>query len=73
MASVVDKLQEARAANPDLTPSELAQLARGEAGIVSDQQVLALLQRVRNRVEGIGILEQLVRPGVTDIVVNGPH
>jgi len=73
VASVVDKLQEALAANPDLTPSELAQLARGEAGIVSDQQVLALLQRVRNRVEGIGILEQLVRPGVTDIVVNGPH
>ncbi|MCI6205830.1 MAG: TadA family conjugal transfer-associated ATPase [Corynebacterium glucuronolyticum] len=72
MGSVVDKLQEALATNPALTPAELARIARGEVGIVSDQQMLGLLQMVKNRVHGIGVLERLVAPGVTDIVVNGP-
>lgn len=73
MGSVVDKLQEALASNPGLTPAELARIARGEVGIVSDQQMLTLLQKVNNRVHGIGLLEGLIAPGVTDIVVNGPE
>lgn len=53
--------------------SAVAHIARQEAGVISDVDLLELLRRLRDDTTGAGQLEKLLAlPGVTDILVNGP-
>ncbi|WP_233189793.1 TadA family conjugal transfer-associated ATPase [Corynebacterium sp. J010B-136] len=75
-ATLVASLQSALAEEPDLAhnPAALARRIREEAGVISDVEVLEILRRLRNDTSGLGLLEQvLARPGITDVVVNGPE
>src|SRR5699024_11067762 len=75
-AALVASLQAALAEEPALTqnPAALAQRIREEAGVISDVEVLEILRQLRNDTTGLGLLEQvLARPGITDVVVNGPR
>ncbi|MDY3128316.1 MAG: TadA family conjugal transfer-associated ATPase [Corynebacterium sp.] len=61
--------------SPDLAldPAQLARRIRSEAGVISDFDVIEVLRRLRNDTAGLGLLEHVLsRPGVTDVVVNGP-
>ena len=58
----------------DLTPDAVADVARDLGLVVSDALVLHALERLRRTSVGAGPLEPLLRlPGVTDVLVNGPH
>lgn len=73
-AKVIDSLQHAVAAEPELArqPGALAQRIRQEAGVISDVEVLELLRQLRHDTTGLGKLELVMSwPGVTDVVVNG--
>lgn len=75
-AALVASLQATLAEEPALThnPAALAQRIREEAGVISDVEVLEILRQLRNDTTGLGLLEQvLARPGITDVVVNGPR
>ena len=75
-AILVASLQSALAEEPGLAhnPAALARRIREEAGVISDVEVLEILRRLRNDTSGLGLLEQvLARPGITDVVVNGPE
>ncbi|MGO2652240.1 TadA family conjugal transfer-associated ATPase [Corynebacterium casei] len=72
----VSSLQAALAEEPTLAhnPAALARRIREEAGVISDVEVLEILRQLRNDTSGLGLLEQvLARPGITDVVVNGPN
>ncbi|MCZ9299198.1 TadA family conjugal transfer-associated ATPase [Corynebacterium sp. c19Ua_109] len=63
------------ASDPQLAhdASALARRIRQEAGVISDVDVLDLLQRLRHDSVGLGLLEPVLSlPGLTDVVVNGP-
>lgn len=52
---------------------DLAGLIREEAGVIGDVELLDILRTIHHATAGFGPLEQLLsRPGVTDVVVNGP-
>lgn len=56
-----------------LEPSEVARALREEGRPVGDAETLAVLDDLRRDVLGAGPLEPLLRrPGVTDVLVNGP-
>ncbi len=58
----------------ELTPARVAMALRQEGRPVGDATVLAVLDALRGEVVGAGLLEPLVTaPGVTDVLVNGPH
>ncbi|WKD62188.1 Putative conjugal transfer protein [Corynebacterium ciconiae DSM 44920] len=64
------KLAESDHPNPDA--AMIADLIRHEAGVISDRDVFALLQKLRHDSTGVGILEGLCSlEGITDVVVNG--
>lgn len=74
--ALVASLQAALAEEPTLAhnPAALARRIREEAGVISDVEVLEILRQLRNDTSGLGLLEQvLARPGITDVVVNGPN
>ena len=74
--ALVASLQAALAEEPTLAhnPAALARRIREEAGVISDVEVLEILRQIRNDTSGLGLLEQvLARPGITDVVVNGPN
>lgn len=74
--ALVSSLQAALAEEPTLAhnPAALARRIREEAGVISDVEVLEILRQLRNDTSGLGLLEQvLARPGITDVVVNGPN
>lgn len=74
--SLIASLQASIAEDPTLgnNPATLARLIREQAGVISDVEVLDILRQLRNDTSGLGLLEQvLARPGITDVVVNGPH
>ena len=74
--ALVASLQSSLAEDPALAknPAALARRIRDEAGVISDVEVLEILRRLRNDTSGMGLLEQVLsRPGVTDVVVNGPN
>ncbi len=57
-----------------LTPARVAAALREEGRPVGDATVLAVHEALRGDVVGAGLLDPLVRmPGVTDVLVNGPH
>lgn len=58
----------------ELTPDAVAHVARDLGLVVSDALVLYALERLRRTSVGAGPLEPLLHlPGVTDVLVNGPH
>jgi pilus assembly protein CpaF len=72
--AVVDRVRErlaARALEP--TAEAVADVLRDERRLVGDGAVLALADQLRQESLGAGPLEPLLRrPGVTDVLVNGP-
>lgn len=57
----------------ELTPHRVAAALRAAGGPVGDATVLAVHDRLLREVRGAGPLEPLLRrPGVTDVLVNGP-
>ncbi|QNE88775.1 TadA family conjugal transfer-associated ATPase [Corynebacterium incognita] len=73
--NTLEVLQDEIAHHPDLAqdPAALVRRIREHAGVISDVAVMDLLRRLRNETTGLGALETLLaRPGVTDVVVNGP-
>ncbi|HEX6446760.1 MAG TPA: TadA family conjugal transfer-associated ATPase [Streptosporangiales bacterium] len=68
--AVRTRLAEA-AAEP--TPARVAEALRAEGVVLGDVEVLGLTTSLRADLTGMGPLEPLLhRPGVTDILVNGP-
>jgi pilus assembly protein CpaF len=56
------------------TPADVASAMRAEGLAVSDSAVLDAMEALRRNSVGAGPLEPLLRePGVTDVLVNGPH
>lgn len=57
------------------TPGAVAALVREECGgLLGDRAVLAAVREATDELSGAGPLEPLLRaPGVTDVLVNGPH
>ena len=52
---------------------QVARLVRAESAVVGDAEVAAAVRRVNADVTGFGPLDDLLgRPGVTDVLVNGP-
>lgn len=73
---LVERLQHVLASEPDLADDAvaLARRVRQEAGVIADGEVLDILRRLRHDTTGLGAIEGLcARPGVTDVVVNGPE
>ena len=55
-------------------PVEVAEALAWLGHVVSDASVLATVAALRRDSEGAGPLDELLRmPGVTDVLVNGPH
>lgn len=70
-----DKLHRLIAAEPTLAADAptLARRIREEVGVISDVELLNIMRGLRHDTVGLGPLEPLLaRPGVTDVVVNGP-
>ena len=56
------------------SPADVAQALRSLGLVVSDSLVLRTLDQLRRTSIGAGPLEPLLQlPGVTDVLVNGPH
>ncbi|APT83877.1 TadA family conjugal transfer-associated ATPase [Corynebacterium aquilae] len=56
-----------------LDATAIAQLIRQHAPVISDEEVLALIRRLRAGATALGILEPLLAtPGLTDILITGP-
>ncbi|WP_080793119.1 TadA family conjugal transfer-associated ATPase [Corynebacterium pacaense] len=54
------------------TAAEIARIVREEAGVISDEQLVEVLRRLRSDSVGVGPLEPLLSlPGVTDVLVSG--
>lgn len=74
--NLIDTMRTIVAAEPQLAHDApaLARRIRQEAGVISDVDVLDLLQRLRHDSVGLGLLEPVLSlPGLTDVVVNGPN
>ena len=53
------------------TSAEIASLIREQAGVISNEDIVMVLRRLRSDSVGVGPLESLlVLPGVTDVLVN---
>jgi pilus assembly protein CpaF len=72
--ALVDQVRDRLAGRPgDLTPHRVAEALREAGRPVGDATVLAVYESLRRDVVGAGPLEPLLRrPGVTDVLVNGP-
>jgi pilus assembly protein CpaF len=72
---LVELVRTALARDPgDLTPHRVAEALRAAGRPVGDATVLEVHEQLRREVVGAGPLEPLLRlPGVTDVLVNGPH
>ncbi len=55
-----------------VSPSSVAAALRAEGGLLGDTEVLSMTRRLAADLSGAGPLEELMTPGVTDILVNGP-
>ena len=74
-ADLVEQVREHLAREPGpLTPHRVAEALRASGRPVGDATVLEVHDLLRRDVVGAGPLEPLLRlPGVTDVLVNGPH
>jgi pilus assembly protein CpaF len=75
VAGLVDDVRDRLARAPgELTPHRVAEALRAAGRPVGDATVLAVYEALRRDAVGAGPLEPLLRqPGVTDVLVNGPH
>jgi pilus assembly protein CpaF len=73
-AALLDSVRERLSARPgDLTPHRVAEALRATGRPVGDAAVLAVHEALRRDSVGAGPLDALLgRPGVTDVLVNGP-
>ena len=73
-SEVVDRVRDEIARQGgELTPARVAQALREHGRPVGDRTVLDVLDLLRRDIVGAGPLEPLLRrPGVTDVLVNGP-
>lgn len=56
------------------TPADVAAAMRAEGRLVTDAALLETVEALRRNSVGVGPLEPLLHaPGVTDVLVNGPH
>lgn len=70
-AELVDRLREDLARRPGTVDvARTARLLREAGQVVGAAEMLRLTARLRDHVEGLGPLQDLVGPGVTDILVN---
>ncbi|MFD3685793.1 TadA family conjugal transfer-associated ATPase [Nocardiopsis sp. NPDC058631] len=60
------------ASGAPVSPSSVAAALRAEGGLLGDTEVLSMTRRLAADLSGAGPLEELMTPGVTDILVNGP-
>lgn len=74
-AGLLDRVRARLADQPgELTPHRVAEALRDAGRPVGDATVLDVYESLRRDVVGAGPLEPLLRlPGVTDVLVNGPH
>lgn len=75
-AGLVDRVRARLAVRPgDPSPAEVAALVREEAGgLLGADEMLRAVRVAVDELAGAGPLEPLLRlPGVTDVLVNGPH
>ncbi|MFI5504809.1 GSPII_E, type II/IV secretion system protein [Corynebacterium kutscheri] len=71
---VAEEVHRRISSREQVTDRATVQLIREVAGVISDQDVLSVLRKIRHDSQGVGVLESvLALPGVTDIVVNGTH
>lgn len=73
--ALLEQVQRVLAGLPEHpTSPEVVRVIREQAGVISDEEVIAVLRRLRSESVGIGPLEgALALPGVTDVLVNGPR
>ena len=71
---LIERVRSALAAEPGVpTPARLAAALRSEGSALGDTDVLEVTELMRSELTGAGPLEVLLRrPGVTDVLVNGP-
>lgn len=69
---VVENVQRIIATKETLpTSAEIASLIREQAGVISNEDIVMVLRRLRSDSVGVGPLESLLAlPGVTDVLVN---
>ena len=72
---LVDRVRAALVADgADPTPARVAAALRGEQRVLGQAEVLSVVTELRSELAGTGVLEPLLRrPGVTDVLVNGPR
>lgn len=70
---LIERVQRVLAGLPEETSSaEMVRVIREQAGVISDEEVIDVLRRLRSDSVGVGPLEgALALPGVTDVLVNG--
>ncbi|WP_156322678.1 TadA family conjugal transfer-associated ATPase [Corynebacterium deserti] len=73
MDELVDMVQRIIATRPEPpTSAEVAAIIREHAGVISNEDIVMVLRRLRSDSVGVGPLESLLAiPGVTDVLVNG--
>ncbi|BAU94690.1 secretion ATPase [Corynebacterium suranareeae] len=70
---VVESVQRIIATSSEsLSSAEIAGIVREQAGVISNEDIVIILRRLRSDSVGVGPLEPLLAtPGVTDVLVNG--
>lgn len=73
--ALVERVRRRLAADAAAPSAEnVARALRAEPGVLGPDTVLAVVDQVRRDTGGAGVLEPLLEmPGVTDVLVNGPH
>jgi pilus assembly protein CpaF len=71
---LIERVRSSLAAEPGVpSPARVAAALRSAGAVLGDTAVLEVTQLVRSEIAGAGPLETLLRrPGVTDVLVNGP-
>ena len=71
--ALIERIQRVLAGTPgQATSAEMVTVIREQAGVISDEEVIDVLRRLRSDSVGVGPLEGLLAlPGVTDVLVNG--
>lgn len=71
--ALIERVQRVLAGLPGgVDSAEMVRVIREQAGVISDEEVIEVLRRLRSDSVGVGPLEGILAwPGVTDVLVNG--
>lgn len=71
--ALIERVQRVLAGLPGgVNSAEMVRVIREQAGVISDEEVIEVLRRLRSDSVGVGPLEAILAlPGVTDVLVNG--